>query len=235
MSAPSGPLGILMLDTAFPRVPGDVGCAASFAFPTRYAVVPHATPARIVPADDAARWLAPFAAAGRALVDDGCIAIATTCGFLARWQDALAAALPVPVLTSALLQVPLVARTLAPGRSVGIVTFSARDLDAATLAGAGVAPGTPVEGVAPDGRFATTIRDGAATIDTSAMAADVVAASRRLVARRPDVGALVLECANMGPYRPAVARACGLPVFEACALIAWFHRGVAGTNAADLW
>jgi len=224
-----------MLDTAFPRVPGDVGCAASFAFPTRYAVVRHATPERIVPAADAARWLAPFAAAGQALVDDGCIAIATTCGFLARWQDALAAALPVPVLTSALLQVPLVARTLAPGRAVGIVTYSARDLDAAALAGAGVAPGTPVEGVAPDGRFATMIRDGAATIDIPAMAADVVAAARRLVARRPDVGALVLECANMGPYRAAVARACGLPVFEACALVAWFHRGVAGTDAADLW
>jgi hypothetical protein len=45
----------------------------------------------------------------------------------------------------------------------------------------------------------------------------------------------VLECANMGPYRRAVAKACGVPVFEACALIAWFYRGVAGTDAADLW
>ncbi len=26
-------LGILMLDTAFPRVAGDVGCAGTFAFP----------------------------------------------------------------------------------------------------------------------------------------------------------------------------------------------------------
>jgi hypothetical protein len=235
MRPSAGPLGILMLDTAFPRVPGDVGCAASFPFPTRYAVVAHATPGAVVPADDAARWLAPFAAAARTLVDDGCIAIATTCGFLARWQSPLAAALPVPVLTSALLQVPLVARTLAPGRRVGIVTYSAPDLDATALVGAGVAPDTPVEGVAPHGRFATTIRDGAATLDAAAMAEEVAAAAMRLVARRPDVGALVLECANMGPYRGAVAQACGLPVFEACALIAWFYRGVAGPGAADLW
>jgi len=235
MPATPGPLGILMLDTAFPRVPGDAGCAASFAFPTRHAVVRDATPEAIVPAADAARWLAPFTAAGQALVDDGCIAIATTCGFLARWQAPLAAALPVPVLTSALLQVPLLARTLSPGRSLGIVTYSARDLDDAALAGAGVAPATPVEGVAPDGRFAATIRHGAASLDAAAMAADVVAAATRLVARRPDIGALVLECANMGPYRGAVARACRLPVFDACALFAWFYRGVAGTDTADLW
>ena len=224
-----------MLDTAFPRVPGDVGCAASFPFPTRYARVAGATPDAVVPAHATDAWLAPFVAAGRRLADDGCCAIATTCGFLARWQPALAAALPVPVLTSALLQVPLVARTLAPGRRVGIVTYSADDLDAPVLLGAGVPADTPIEGVDAGGAFASTIRDGAAKLDVPAMARDVVAAAERLFARHPDVGALVLECANMGPYRGAVAQATGLPVFEACALIAWFYRGVAGTAGGDLW
>ena len=37
-------LGILMLDTRFPRIPGDVGNPATWDFPVRYRVVEGATP-----------------------------------------------------------------------------------------------------------------------------------------------------------------------------------------------
>ena len=115
-------------------------------------------PERIVPAVDAARWLAPFTQAGRALADDGCIAIATTCGFLARWQEALAAALPVPVLTSALLQVPLVARrwhfaSLGRHRSLTPV----RDCMPTALAARASHPARPSKASTPAGCFSATI------------------------------------------------------------------------------
>ncbi len=57
---------------------------------------------------------------------------------------------------------------------------------------------------------------------------DTVAAARRLVATHPDLGAIVLECANMPPYRAAVAEAIGLPVFDAASLVAWFHAAIGG-------
>jgi len=95
-------LGILSLDTAFPRVRGDVGCGETFDFPVKYATVDGADPEEIVHrAGDAV--LPRFIRAAEGLVDDGCLGIATTCGFLVRWQRELAAALPVPVLTSSLL------------------------------------------------------------------------------------------------------------------------------------
>ncbi|MEM9966664.1 MAG: hypothetical protein AAF755_01045 [Pseudomonadota bacterium] len=47
------PLGILMLDTRFPRIFGDVGNAQTWPFPVRYATVPHATPQAVVGADPA--------------------------------------------------------------------------------------------------------------------------------------------------------------------------------------
>ncbi len=56
--------------------------------------------------------------------------------------------------------------------------------------------------------------------------ADVVAAGRRPCARHPDVGAIVLECANMPPYRDALAAQSGLPLFDATQAIAWFHSGL---------
>ena len=40
-------LGILMLDTRFPRLPGDVGNAETWPFPVHYRVVQGADPSRI--------------------------------------------------------------------------------------------------------------------------------------------------------------------------------------------
>jgi len=234
MSAPLAPLGILILDTAFPRLRGDVGCAATFSFPVRIAAVAGASVDAVVHrASDA--LLPAFVAAGRALADEGCVGVVTTCGFLARWQRALAEALPIPVLTSSLLQVPLVARTMPARRRVGIVTYSAADLTPDVLEAAGVDPATPVAGVAPDGYFARAIRDGARTLDLHRMAADTVGAARELAGEHRDLGAIVLECANMPPYRAAVQAAVRLPVFDAAQLIAWFRSGLAGYAQADLW
>jgi Asp/Glu/hydantoin racemase len=230
-------LGILTLDIAFPRVRGDVGCAATFDFPVRYAAVQGADPEEIVhrASDDA---LPRFVHAATGLVDAGCIGIATTCGFLVRWQRDLAAALPVPVLSSSLLAVPFIGHLLPSRRRIGIVTYSATSLSPALLQAAGAPPDTPVEGVDPSGCFARTIRFGATAIDHAKLAADVVDAARRLVAREREVGAIVLECANMPPYRDEVVAATGLPVFDAAQFVEWFYRGIEGSlphAARDLW
>lgn len=215
-------LGILVLDTAFPRIAGDVGAEATFSFPVRHAVVQGAGVEAVVHAPDA-QLIPRFEAAARRLEAEGCVAITSTCGFLAAWQDRLAAAVNVPVLASALLQWPLVQRALPAGRRAGIVTYSATALTPAVLESAGIAPGTPIAGVDAQGYFAATIRNGADTLDPGRMCTDVVIAARTLAARHHDLGALVLECANMPPYARAVARAVGLPVFDAVDLISWFH------------
>ena len=231
-------LGILTLDTRFPRIPGDIGAPETFAFPVRILAVRGADVDGVVHRRDEA-LLPRFAAAARDLATAGCAGIATTCGFLARWQRELADAAGVPVLTSALLQLPLLARCVAAGRRVGVLTYSAPDLDRGTLAAAGAAPDTPLEGVAPDSYFARTIRHGSVTLDRSRMAADVVAAGERLHARHPDLGAIVLECANMPPYRDILATQLRLPVFDAAQAVAWFYSGLPGTaphyGRSDLW
>ena len=225
-------LGILTLDTAFPRIRGDLGSPETFAFPVRRVVVRGAFVDEIVHRRND-EWLAPFVEASRELAAAGCTGIATTCGFLVRWQQALAQRSPVPLLTSSLLQLPLVQATLPAGRRAGVVTYSARDLDAQALRAANAPPDTPVAGVDDQGYFARTIRHGAATLDRKRMEDDTVAAARRLVAGHADLGAIVLECANMPPYAGAVAAATGLPVFDAANLVAWFHAALGGGEGAQ--
>jgi len=219
-------LGILTLDTAFPRIPGDVGAAETFDFSVMHEVVAGAYVEDVV--HRRRETLLPaFIDAGRRLVDSGCTGIATTCGFLVRWQKDLAEALPVPVMTSALLQLPLVQRTLPAGRHAGIVTYSAADLGADALAAAGVDPYAPIEGIETGSYFEQTIRLGRPTLDPARMREDTVAAARRLLRNHPHVAAIVLECANMPPYSDAVQDATGLPVYDAAQLCRWFHAGLA--------
>ena len=55
-------------------------------------------------------------------------------------------------------------------------------------------------------------------------------AGRRLLEKRPEVGAFVLECTNMPPFGPALADAFGLPVYDVYTMINWFQMGLRPTR-----
>jgi len=207
-------LGLLMLDTRFPRVPGDIGHPDSLPFPVRRVVVQGATPERIVRGRDEAA-LAPFITAARALVAEGAVAIGTSCGFLALFQRALQAALPVPVYSSALL----VLAELQPQLRCGVITAEAASLTPEHLRAVGADPATPVEGITPGSPLHRTLLQDLPTLDTTDAQAQVLAAAARLRARVPGLQALVLECTNLPPYAPALRRATGLPVHDVLSLL----------------
>ena len=101
-------VGVLMLDTRFPRIPGDMGNASTFPFPVRYHRVDGAAPDLVV-RRGAEGLLDAFVDAARYLEREGVGAITTNCGFLVKFQRQMAAAVRVPVFTSSLLLVPFVA------------------------------------------------------------------------------------------------------------------------------
>jgi Asp/Glu/hydantoin racemase len=220
------PLGILMLEARFPRIPGDMGNGTTWPFPVLFRVVRGASPEKVVLLG--ARGLLPdFIAAAQDLVDLGAEAITTNCGFLSLFQAELAAAVKVPVATSSLLQVPWVQAMLPPGKRVGVVTVSRGSLTPAHLDAAGVPRDVPVEGT-EEGRefFRVLIKAEKQDMDVALAEQDILDAGRRLVARHPEVGAIVLECTNMPPYAAALQDALGLPVYDIYTLVSWFHGGL---------
>ena len=211
-------LGVLMLETRFPRPPGDIGNPRTFDFPVRYRTVQGASPQRVVVDADRA-LLAPFIAAARALEHEGVDAITTSCGFLALFQREMASALTTPVWTSSLLLVADIEQALPDGARCGVVTVDAASLGAAHLRAAGARTDTPVEGLATDSGFRATLLGDREMLDEDEARRATVAAAERLVARRPDVGAIVLECTNMPPYADAVRVATRLPVHDITTLV----------------
>jgi Asp/Glu/hydantoin racemase len=218
-------VGILMLEARFPRIPGDVGNAATWPFPVLYRVIPGASPERVV-RRRAEGLLDAFVAGARELVAQGADGVVTNCGFLSLLQEDLAVACGVPVAASALMQAPLIERLLPPGRRVGILTVSAASLTPEHLTAAGVARDTPVAGTEGGREFTRVLLGNELQLDMAQAEADVLSASDELVGRHPEVGALLLECTNMCPYAAALRERLGLPVFDMVSFVTWFHGGL---------
>ena len=220
------PLGILMLEARFPRIPGDMGNGTTWPFPVLYRVVSGASPEKVV-LKGAAGLLPDFIDAAKDLVRLGAEAITTNCGFLSLFQKDIAAAVGVPVATSSLMQVPWVQATLPPGKRVGLVTVSGSTLTPAHLEGAGVPLDTPLVGTEHGKEFfRVLIKAEKDDMDVAQAERDVVEAGKELVAKNPDVGAIVLECTNMPPYAAVLQAEVGLPVYDIYSMITWFHSGL---------
>ncbi len=218
-------VGILMLDTVFPRIPGDFGNAATWPFPVMYRVVRGASPQRVV-RERADGLLDAFIESGKQLVTDGADGLTTTCGFLSLFQDELAQAVDVPVAASSLMQVPAVQRLLPSGKRVGVMTVSRENLTADHLAAAGAPVDTPIAGTETGREFFHFIMENRPRMDVNACRLDLLDAGRQLVSDHPDVGAVVLECTNMGPYASELRRELGIPIFSGISFINWFQSGL---------
>lgn len=211
-------VGVILLNTAFPRPVGDIGNPATFGGRVLYETVAAATLARVIDGDPGDRdLLAGFLAARDRLVRRGAAAITTSCGVLARHQASLQAGCPVPVLASALGQMP---RRLGEAGRVGVMAMDGRSITPALLAAVGAPADTPVAGLEDGAELYPTLRRNRTgdRLDPARAAADVITAGRRLAGAGARL--IVLECANLPPYRAALAEATGLPVHDILTWIA---------------
>ena len=218
-------VGILMLETRFPRIPGDIGNATTWPFPVLYKVVRGATPDKVV-RQGAKGLLDHFINAAKELVADGADGITTNCGFLTLFQDELAAAVNVPVATSSLLQVPLIQKLLSPGKKVAVLTISKSTLTDEHLLAAGVPLNTAIMGTDQGQEFTRAILDDEMELDISKARTDLLDAGQQLMQAHPDTGAVVLECTNMVPYAADLRAALGVPVYSIYSFVSWFHAGL---------
>jgi aspartate/glutamate racemase len=220
-------VGILMLDTRFPRIPGDMGNASTFPFPVLYHRVRGASPELVVRRGQQ-ELLPSFIEGARALEREGVRAVTTNCGFLAKFQAEVAASVSIPVFTSSLMLVPLVHRMLPPRKAVGIMTVDASSLRPEHYAGAGITKDIPtvVAGMETEKEFTRVMLDNELELDVEAARQEHLAVARRLVEAHPEIGAIVLECTNMPPYRAEIQSLTGLPVFDITTLVRMVHDAV---------
>jgi aspartate/glutamate racemase len=205
-------LGVLMLDTNFPRPVGDIGNPDSFDHPVIYRRLSGAVVSRIVTDEPLSDDLAElFVSHARALEEAGATMISTSCGFLFPLQDRLQAAVGVPVVTSALCMLPALREKIGADMPIGILTFDAERLSPHHIPDDGP---VVVEGLATSDHLYRVIADDLAELDQMQASTNVLDAMYRLKSRNPHLTAVVLECTNLPPYRCNIMKNNRISVFD---------------------
>jgi hypothetical protein len=218
-------IGILMLDTKFVRFNGDIGNAITWPFPFLYKIVKGAVPSAVTDLVNH-NLLTHFNTAADELIAEGVDGITTTCGFHSLYQQEFSAHCSVPVATSALLQVPMVARILPKGKRPGILTFSAESLTAPYLLSVGVDPSTPVAGMPRESEFQRAICEDDGAVSFATLLHEVLDVAESFLKSDASIGALVCECTNLSLYAHYIYRRLDVPVFDMVTLVHGFHGGL---------
>lgn len=212
-------LGILMLDTAFPRILGDAGNPNSYDLPARTRVIKNAGSLNIVKNGRPEESLVQqFCQAAQALEAEGAIALVSTCGFLISVQQDIASAVSIPVILSSLSLYPLLSNLFGK-RPIGIMTASQSSLGDQVLKAAGInAEDVRIVGFEDVPAFADAIlRDKSEqlnSLDEQAIEQAAISKAKALISETPEIKAILLECGNLPPYANALRNATGLPVFS---------------------
>lgn len=218
-------IGVMVLDTRFERLPGDVANADTWPFPVQFRVVRGVRPQDVIAGDPAA-VLERFYEAIDDLVAAGVDGITTSCGFLAAVHPQLCAHSPVPVATSSLMQIPLVLNLLPRGKTVGVIVSDKAALREAHFRNVGAPVDLPLGELPFDGPIRSHMRDNAPLADAAAQEREVLDVVARMLDQTPSIGAIVSECANLPPFSDAISRTFGLPVYDIVSLVDWMHAGL---------
>ncbi|QSQ08372.1 hypothetical protein H0A61_00694 [Koleobacter methoxysyntrophicus] len=219
-------IGILMLDTRFPRAVGDIGNALSFPFPVKYKKIKFALPERVVKEADIT-LLEPFIEGARELEREGVKAITTSCGFLAMFQNQLAASVNIPVFTSSLIQVPFIFKIMGSRGKVGIITASKASLTQKHFESVGIKKiPIVVTGMDDMEEFSRVFLGNEEDLDFEKCEKEMEIKSLQLIKENPDVKSIVLECTNMSPFRKRIQKVTQRPVFDIITLTKYIYMGI---------
>ncbi|MRI32637.1 hypothetical protein EOPP23_06505 [Endozoicomonas sp. OPT23] len=213
------PIGVISLETYFPKPVGHIKHPASFDFPIMYRTVKGATVDRLIREKDR-DLLEPFLEAARELEQEGVKAITGSCGFLALFQKEIADAVKVPVFMSSLMQIPLVSRTLSSYQKVGVVVADSFSLTQEHLDAVGITDERiAVAGMQDQPQFSRVILKGQEDdLDLEVFEQELVTVIENMLMENPHVGALVLECTDLSYFAPILSRRFEIPVFDLSSL-----------------
>jgi hypothetical protein len=219
-------IGILLLETSVPFIPGDVANATTYAFPVRFQKVNGFSVRRALNRDPSV--YEDLRQAAGDLVQQGVRAVTGDCGFMGIHQKKLARELSVPVFLSSLLQIPFISLVIGENAKVGVITADSKSLGADLLAAVGVSDTTNLvigglEDSQPFYRFAI---EETGSLNAEAVEKEVVTVARQMVADNPQIRALLLECSLLPPYGAAVQAAVNLPVFDYITMINYVFAAI---------
>jgi len=207
-------VGIIMLDTHFPRLVGDIGNRLSFPYPVHFETAQAATAASVVTRGEIAKPVIDgFIKAANLLVNKGAKLISTSCGFACAIHEQLQQAISVPLVSSALNMTPALVQHLDEGQTLLTITFDGTVLNQQHF-GQFWSPRVVIQGIETGKELYDVIKRDKPSLDFHKAKDDVLQAVQTGLLKHPHSKAILLECTNLPPYRRYIEDRFNLPVYD---------------------
>ena len=222
-------IGILLLDTSVPFIPGDVANASTYPFPVRFQIVEGFTVKRALEKDPTI--FDNLLEASLKLLQQGVRAITGDCGFMGIHQQKLSQVLDAPVFLSSLMQTPFIQCLIGKNAKVGVITAHSKNLDETLLKAVGVSDpnGIVIAGLEDQPNFRAFAIEETGFLDTEGVEKELVLVAKSMVNSDPSIGSILLECSLLPPYGAAVQGAVDLPIFDYITMIKYVFSAVVKT------
>ncbi len=213
------PIGILCLDSLFPKLRGHMRNPRTYSFPTVTHVISGLSIQKLL-FDPSPEMLAPLIEAAQCLEKEGVHAITGSCGFLARFQREVAASVKVPVFLSSLLLIPLIKVMHGANARIGVLTASAKSLTQEHFSPFGEDIRTVfIQGMEGNAEFESTILQGLKhDFDLLKLEGEIVGTALSFIQEK-QLDALLLECTDLPPFAKPIQQQSSVPVYDINALM----------------
>lgn len=201
-------ISVLQLDTQFPRIAGDVGCAETFQCELEIIRIPNMTVAKVVTDDPSQLDLCPFKDALSKATGD---LITTSCGFMAPLQSVLEPHCKVAFIASALDQLNYLSTLFSP-QELSIITFDAAKFGRAHLPTDCVEFEQSIVGLDVGSHLRDVISNDLKTLDENMASDDLCFAFQQGASSKTK--AVILECTNLPPYKPGIRRIKPIAIYD---------------------
>ncbi len=220
------PIGVLCLESFFPKPRGHIRNPRTFDFPVICSVVSGVDIPRLL-FNPQPELIQPFIDAAIRLEKEGVMAITGSCGFLARFQSIIAEQVRIPVFLSSLLQIPLVRLMHGASANIGVLTASSEALTQEHFNNVDADINNyAVKGMEGYPEFWETIIEGKRhDFDMVKLKSEICHAAEELVANN-SLDALILECTDLSAFSPFIQQTVELPVYDINSLVEFVNYSV---------
>lgn len=220
------PIGILCLESFFPKMRGHLRNPRTYDFPTVTRVITGLDIPKLL-FNPSREMLAPLIDAARQLEKDGVKAITGSCGFMALFQKEIAESVKIPVFMSSLLQLPLIRTMHGAQANIGILTASEKALGPKHLEPCGVAwDSVYVRGMEGNPEFWETVIEGKRhDFNLAKLESEIVGTALGFIEEKK-LDALLLECTDLPPFARQIQMQSDVPVYDINSLMRMVHSAV---------
>ncbi len=213
------PVGVMCLESTFPKPRGHIRNPKTYNFPVVCSVVKGVDIPKLLFAPTP-ELIQPFIETAQQLEKDGVQAITGSCGFLARYQSMLAASVSIPVFMSSLCQLPLVRMFHKASACIGVLTASEKALTDDHFRDTGLKMSdVMVKGMEGYPEFWETIIEGKRNdFDMEKIESEVCQAAKDMT-QSAHLDALVLECTDLSAFAKPIQEILKIPVYDINSLV----------------